>query len=135
MPQPTITRKALRISTIEGSWAALHFLITSGVFFTGFALMLGANDFQLGLLGAIPVLAQVFQVVGAYLIERTGWRKGIVAWFSVISRTLWLPIAFIPFFVHSRAVLIFMILYAISSILMNIAVPGWVTWMAALTPA
>ena len=134
MPQPTITRKALRISTIEGSWAALHFLITSGVFFTGFALMLGANDFQLGLLGAIPVLAQVFQIVGAYLIERTGWRKGIVVWFSVVSRTLWLPIALIPFFVHSRAVLAFMILYAVSSIVMNVAAPGWVTWMAAIIP-
>lgn len=135
MAQPTITRKALRISTIEGSWAALHFLITSGVFFTGFALMLGANDFQLGLLGAIPVIAQVFQILGAYLIERTGWRKGIVAWFSVVSRTIWLPIALIPFFVHSRAVLIFMILYSISSVVMNIAAPGWVTWMAAIIPS
>ena len=135
MSKPTITRKALRISTIEGSWASLHFLITSGVFFTGFALMLGANDFQLGLLGAIPVLAQVFQVLGAYLIERTGLRKGIVAWFSVISRTMWLPIALIPFFVHSRAVLLFMILYAISSVVMNVAAPGWVTWMAAIIPA
>ena len=76
MPQPTITRKALRISTIEGSWAALHFLITSGVFFTGFALMLGANDFQLGLLGAIPVLAQVFQVVGG---EGAATASGVAA--------------------------------------------------------
>lgn len=135
MSQPTITRKALRISTMEGSWAVLHFLITSGVFFTGFALMLGANDFQLGLLGAIPVLAQVFQILGAYLIERTGLRKGIVAWFSVISRTIWLPIALIPFFVHSRAVLMFMILYAVSSVVMNVAAPGWVTWMAAIIPA
>ena len=135
MLKPTITRKALRISTIEGSWAALHFLITSGVFFTGFALMLGANDFQLGLLGAIPVLAQVFQILGAYLIERSGLRKGIVAWFSVVSRTIWLPIALIPFFVHSRAVLIFMILYSVSSVVMNIAAPGWVTWMAAIIPA
>jgi MFS family permease len=135
MSTPTITRKALRISTIEGSWAALHFLITTGVFFTGFALMLGANDFQLGLLGAIPVIAQVFQILGAYLIERTGLRKGIVAWFSVVSRTMWLPMALIPFFVHSRAVLLFMILYAISSVVMNIAAPGWVTWMAAIIPA
>ncbi len=135
MSKTIITREALRISTVEGSWAALHFLITSGVFFTGFALMLGANDFQLGLLGAIPVLAQVFQILGAYLIERTGWRKGIVAWFSVVSRTLWLPMALIPFLVHSREVLVFMILYAISSIVMNIAAPGWVTWMAAIIPS
>jgi MFS family permease len=135
MPQLTITRRALRISTIEGSWAALHFLLTNGAFFTGFALLLGANDFQLGLLAAIPVLAQVFQIPGAYLIERTGLRKGIVAWFSAISRAVWLPIALIPLFVHSRVVLSFMIFYLFSSIAMNIAAAGWVTWMSAIVPA
>ena len=133
-PRPSITRRALRISTIEGSWAIIHFLLTNGIYFTGFALMLGADDFELGLLGAIPMLAQVFQMLGAYLIERTGWRKPIVAWLSVISRTAWLPIALIPLFVHNRPVLVFMILYLFSSIVMNIAGPGWVTWMSSIVP-
>jgi MFS family permease len=135
MSKSSITRTALRISTIEGSWAIIHFLITSGFYFTGFALLLGANDLELGLLGAIPMLAQVFQMLGAYVIERTGWRKPIVAWFSVVSRATWLPIALIPLFVHSRPVLIFMILYLFSNIAMNIAGSGWVTWMSAIVPA
>lgn len=135
MKKPSRTREALRISTTEGSWASAHFVLTSGAFFTGFALLLGANDLQLGLLTAIPVLAQVFQIPGAWLVEKTGRRKGIVAWFSVASRTLWLPMALIPFVLRAHFVPVFMALYLASSVAMNLAVAGWVTWMSALVPA
>ncbi|MFH0953158.1 MAG: MFS transporter [Verrucomicrobiota bacterium] len=135
MRKASITRNALRISTTEGSWASVHFVLTSGAFFTGFALLLGANDFQLALLTAIPVLAQVFQIPGAWLVEKTGLRKPIVAWFSVASRTLWFPIALIPFALKSHMVLLFMVLYLLSSIAMHLAVAGWVTWMSALVPS
>lgn len=135
MKAPSLTRQALRISTIEGTWASVHFVLTSGVFFTGFALMLGATDFQLGLLFAIPLLAQVFQIPGGYLIERTGHRRLLVGWFSVVSRTFWLPIALAPFVVsRDDAILAFLVLYLLSSVSMNWAGAGWVAWMSALVP-
>jgi MFS family permease len=129
------TRDALRISNIEGCWASLHFTLVSGVFFTAYALFLGANDFQLGLLSAVALLAQVFQIPGAYLVEKTGQRRTMVGWFSVASRILWLPIALIPLFVRHHAVRAFLILYFLSSIAMNLAAPGWIAWMSALVPA
>ena len=128
------TRKALRISNIEGSWATLHFVLTSGAFFTGFALLLGANDFQLGLLSAMPLLAQVFQLPGAWLVEKTGHRRVIVGWFSVISRTFWLPIALIPVLFPNNPMRMFIVLYLASSLAMNLAASGWVAWMSALVP-
>lgn len=134
MPKPSITRRALWISNVEGSWATLHFMLTSGAFFTGYALLLGANDLQLGVLFAIPLLSQVFQLPGAWLVERTGLRRGMVAWFSVVSRTMWLPIALIPFLLTGRFVHAFMVLYLISSVLMNFAVSPWVAWMSSLVP-
>ncbi len=129
-----ITRAALRISTIEGAWAIVHFVPTSGFFFTWFALLLGANDLQLGILSAIPALCQVFQLAGAYLVEKTGHRKPIVRWFSVVSRTFWLPIALVPFVCDTHAVQIFIGLYLLSSIAMNFAAAGWTAWMSALVP-
>ncbi len=128
------TRKALRISNIEGSWATLHFVLTSGAFFTGFALLLGANDFQLGLLSAMPLLAQVFQLPGAWLVEKTGHRRTIVGWFSVISRTIWLPIVLIPALFPDHPMRMFIWLCLASSIAMNLASSGWVAWMSALVP-
>lgn len=134
MPQPSITRRALWISTVEGSWATLHFALTSGAFFTGFALMLGANDFQLGWLSAIPLLAQVFQLPGGYFVEKTGWRRPVVAWFSVVSRSLWLPIALIPLMSADHRIRGFGLLYAASCVVMNFAVTPWIAWMSSLVP-
>ncbi len=134
MLRHSTTRKALRISTVEGSWAALHFVLTSGAFFTGYALLLGANDFQLGLLTAIPMILQVFQIPGAYVIEKTGHRRLIVGWFSMVSRTLWLPIALVPLLFRGHEMAGLMILYGVSSLAMNLAGAGWVAWMSALVP-
>jgi len=135
MSRSSITRSALKISTAEGCWAVAHFVLTSGAFFTGFALFLGATDFQLGVLAAIPLLAQVFQVPGAYLVEKTGWRRPLVGWFSVVSRSFWLPIALVPFLPGNHSMRWFMILYLLSSVVMNFAAAGWVAWMSAIVPS
>ena len=134
MSRSSITRNALRISTVEGCWAVGHFVLTSGAFFTGFALFLGATDFQLGVLAAIPLLAQVFQLPGAYIVEKTGWRRQIVGWFSVVSRSFWLPIALVPLLPGHHAMRWFMALYLVSSVVMNFAGAGWVAWMSAIVP-
>ena len=134
MRKPSITRGGLRISTIEGNWASVHLSLTSGAFLTGFALLLGASDFQLGLIAAIPLLGQVLQVPGAFLVEKTGWRRGIVGWVSVVSRTAWLPMALAPFLWRDRAMTAFLALYLFSSLAMNVAIPGWVAWMSSLVP-
>ena len=73
MSRSSITRSALKISTAEGCWAVAHFVLTSGAFFTGFALFLGATDFQLGVLAAI-CCSRRFQVPGAY-----PWRRRMAA--------------------------------------------------------
>lgn len=135
MKTPALTRTGLRISTIEGCWATIHSVVTTGAFLTGFALFIGANDFQLAILISIPLLAQLAQLPGAYLMERTGWRKPTVAWNAFIGRLVWLPMALIPFMDLSRPVLVFIILFGLGSIAMNIAGPAWVSWMSDLVPA
>jgi MFS family permease len=127
-------RAGLRTSTIEGAWATAHGTLTTGAFLTGFALYLRANDLHLGLLMAIPLLAQTAQVAGAWLVQRTGWRKPIVAWASVFSRSLWLLMALIPFLARAHRMEWFLAGYLLSSVAMNLAVPLWTVWMSDLVP-
>src|SRR3954463_6430894 len=72
---PAAVRRALRLSIVEGSLSNIHVTVCAGAFLTGFALMLGAGDFELGLIAALPFLGQLFQFVGAYLEERLGERR------------------------------------------------------------
>jgi len=71
---PSEVRRGLLISIWEGAIANIHISITGAiggsVFLSGFALLLGANNFQLGLLGALPFIGQMFQFLSASLEAR-----------------------------------------------------------------
>ncbi len=129
------TRYGLRVATIEASWATVHFVITTGPFLIGYALYLGANDFELGVLTALPLLAQVLQLPSAYFVERTGVRKKVALWPSVVGRSLWLPVAFLPWLHLSNPVIGFILLFGLSGALLNLAAPAWMAWMGDLVPA
>ncbi len=71
------TRFLMRLSTIEGGFSEVHQIFTAGVFLTFLALALGAQPWHLGFLAAIPHLTQIFQLIGAYLLEATGVLKAL----------------------------------------------------------
>src|SRR5690349_1167701 len=72
---PSAVQRGLRLSIAEGSLSNIHITVTSGAFQTGFALLLGARDFELGVIAALPFIGQLFQFVGAYLEQRLGNRR------------------------------------------------------------
>jgi MFS family permease len=134
-------RRALKISTIEGAISTVHITITGSiggsVFLTGFALLLGANSFQLGLLGALPFIGQLFQFVGAYLEERLGNRRNLVLYSALFGRLVWVLLLTLPFlsFLGGAQVAVFFIGLACSYALNGIAGNAWMSWMSDLVPA
>ncbi len=127
-------RPWLPIVSVEGAFANVFIVITGGAFLTGIALFLGANDFEIGLLGAIPFMAQLAQLFSTYLANRTGGRKSYSVWSAVFGRQIWwlvIPLLFVSgnwrleaFF----AVLIF------SNLAIMTAAPVWLSWMADIVP-
>jgi hypothetical protein len=71
---------------LGGAFATVHLILTSGVFLIGYALMLGVNDFQLGLLTALPFLAQMVQPLSALLVGDLKKRKTFILTGSVFFR-------------------------------------------------
>jgi hypothetical protein len=63
--QPAQVAAALKISVYEGFSAQTFVTLTGGVFLPAFALALGANNFYIGALAAIPFFANLFQLAGA----------------------------------------------------------------------
>lgn len=135
-------RRGLRISTIEGAVAAVQISITGAIggsiFLTGFALFLGANSFQLGLMGALPFLGQLAQFVGAYLEERLGARRPLVLWPILAGRLIWLlllALPFLTFFAPAERVAAFLSLLGLSYALNGIGSNAWMSWMSDMVPA
>lgn len=112
--------------------------LTGGVFLVGFALALGANEFVIGLIGAIPALLNLAQLPASYFVERSGSLKTIVIKSAASGRLLWLLVALIPLlypFVSKIFILVFFLsLISIFNILAGITRLAWLAWTAVLVP-
>jgi MFS family permease len=126
--------KGLNISIYEGSFAAIFTALTTGPFLAGYALFLGANDFQLGLVAAFPFLAQAFQLLGALGVEKFKQRKKFNLFGSILFRSIFLIFVFLPFFPQSQKfkIVIFLLFLSLSSAIANLVAVAWLSWMSDL---
>jgi MFS family permease len=86
-PTPTVTPEELargkHALVKDAAWASMVGALYGGVILVGFALELGATPWHIGLLAAIPFLAQVAQLPAIALVERIRQRKKIA--FAAVS--------------------------------------------------
>lgn len=133
---PAFSRPGMRLAVLEGCFATLPQTFTTGIFLTGFALMLGAGPWALGLLGAVPALGQAGQLLTPALMNRGVSRKTLTVWGASVSRYLFLLIAVIPFLpigLNEKLTLFFALL-AMSTVSGQMAGVSWCDWIADLVP-
>lgn len=82
--------RSLSLFIVEGAFYSPHTAIVNGALLKGYALLLGANDFQLGLLTGIGTLATLGSVAGALQLGRRGRRKPMMLEALTFSRSIWL---------------------------------------------
>ncbi len=82
---------------MDAAWASLTGAFYSGVILVAFALALGANPMQIGLLAAIPFAAQASQLPATLLIARVRQRRRIAVLVITGARVLILLLAVIAF--------------------------------------
>lgn len=130
--------RAMRLSITEGALACAMGTLTGGIFLTGFALALGASELQIGLIAAMPALANIAQLAGSYLIERTGRRKRLCVGALTTSRLLWMLVLFVPLaagVLSQQAVIWALIaLLALTNGLNSVGGVGWLSWIRDLIP-
>ena len=129
-PRPTLSeveiQGGLRMLTWEGVTSMGLGSVTAGGILAAFALALGANNFQIGVLAAIPFITQPFQLLFVVLIERLRMRKVIAVPSFFIVQSLWILVALVPVFIDVPSA------FAVSAILGLIAIRGF---LAAATTA
>lgn len=124
----------LKISIIEGCFAQVHINLTAGLFLTGFALYLGANVFQIGLLAALPALLTSFGFLAGILVNQIKERKRPTVLTSGLARGLFLIPAVFCWFNYKMGIGSFLVLVGIVNGLLTIANNIWIGWMSDLVP-
>jgi len=140
-PKPTISERdlsrGLRWVALEGGFSMGFFSITTSGFLAAFALALGANNLQIGILAAIPFAMQIVQLPSIWLVEHVRRRKliGVTSWF--LAQLLWVPMALIPVFIDvpgQGAITFLLLLMTIRGILSAVCNTAWNGWIRDLVP-
>jgi len=127
----------LRMMTWEGTVSMAMFSVTTSGLLAAFALALGANNFQIGILAALPFVMNLFQLPAIFLVERIRLRKLITIASWLPAQLIWLPIAAIPVFVgapSALAVSLLLGLMALRGLLSAVTNTAWNGWIRDLVP-
>ncbi len=114
----------------------LFSVTTSGVL-AAYALVLGLNSFQIGILAAAPFLTQPIQILAIPLVERIRRRKAIAVLSWIPAQLSWLVIALIPVFFDvpsSGAAMMLLITMAVRGVFVAITNCAWNGWIRDLVP-
>jgi MFS family permease len=109
--------------------------LTSGIFLVAFGLQLGASNTVIGLLAAIPPLAELIQMPAISVVENVRNRRLICVGASVVARLFWIVIALIPFlFGPTAAVPVLITSLVLYGCISAISHCSWNSWMRDLVP-
>lgn len=99
-PDPPIAdheiERAIRYSYAQSMVSAIYAASTGGMFLIGFALALGADNVQIGLMSTIPMLTIVVQLLSASIVERGVSRRRLTIGAALMNVLGWGLIVFLP---------------------------------------
>lgn len=125
----------LKLVIRDGLTTQAMVTLTGGIFLVAFALQLGASNTVVGLLAAIPPLAELLQIPSIYIVERVRKRRLVVVAASLAARLCWIPIILIPFFLSpERGIFVLILSIALYASFSAVSHCGWNSWMRDLIP-
>lgn len=137
-PKSTLTEQEVKtgLKYVIGDGLATEAMttLTGGAFMVAFALLLGANNFEIGLLAALPTLVNVFQLISIWLVRRYNNRRAISVICSFFARTPLILIGCMTLLGNTstiQPIIFFLFFYYLFG---SIAGPSWNAWMKDLVP-
>ncbi|HEX6929480.1 MAG TPA: MFS transporter [Gammaproteobacteria bacterium] len=127
--------RGLKLVVRDGIASEMMTTLTGGAFLVSLALMMGASNFQIGLIAALPTLANLFQLVAIWLVHTFANRRAITVISLTLSRLPLLVIAALPFLAPPEIGIALLIgLLFIQHFFGAIAGTSWSSWMKDLVP-
>ena len=133
-PTREVAERASRLVLYDALSHEAMGALTTGVFLVGFAVAIGASNFAIGVLAAIPFLAQLLQIPAVALIERWRSRRSISVWSSGVGRCFLLGSAIAPLLGPDLGILVLIGGLAVHQATAALSGCAWNSWMRDLVP-
>lgn len=132
---PDQVQSGLRLVIKDGLATETMVVLTAGAFLTALALQMGASNFQIGVLAALPTFTNIFQLCAIWLVHRYQNRRAITVICSTMARLPLVFIGLLPWILPSGATLpLLMSLLAFHYFFGSVAGASWNSWMKDLIP-
>ena len=111
--------------------------LASGGIPGGIRLILGASNFHIGIMTAIPFIVQPLQILAVVAVERVRMRKivAVIAYF--ITYATWIPVALIPFIMdvpNTGAITLLLFFIAVRGAATAFVTTSWNGWLKDIVP-
>jgi MFS family permease len=126
-------RRGLKMVIGDGLAAEAMTTLTGGTFLVAMALLLGASNFEIGVLAALPTFTNIFQLLSIWLVGKFNNRRLVAVGCALLARIPLLVIGILTLTAAAKVGLLMSFLffyYAFGSI----AGPSWNSWMKDLVP-
>lgn len=131
LPKINNFSKPLQLAIIESIFTSLM-TGSAMVFVIPFAIYLGANSIQIGLITALPALLAAWFQLSSLKLLKFYTRKKIVMATVFIQATTWMIIAILPFIAPFNQIGILIALTTVGTVIMSIGNPLWNSWVRKL---
>jgi HEAT repeat protein/Na+/melibiose symporter-like transporter len=137
---PAEVGRGLRLLLWDAGLSTVKVTLTLGAFLAGFALWLGANERQIGLIMALPSLGQAAQLFAPRILQKVRSRRRFAGWYYGAGESAWILIILLalttPALISKETALwLFVACLATEGILMAVAMPAGISLMSDIIPA
>lgn len=137
-PKETLTeeevQRGLKIVIWDGLASEVMTSFTGSAFLVSMALLLGASNVEIGILAALPMFTNVFQLASIWLVSKYNNRRAVTVYCAFLAR---FPLIIVGCMVlwwadSSVGLLIFFLFFYY--LFGSIAGPSWNSWMKDMVP-
>lgn len=129
---------AKRAIIVAGCLAAAYTQLTTSPATIAYIRSMGANEFHIGILGALPTLMLFMQFVAAVMVNHLRYRRHWWFWAALTHRLMLLPTAVGPWMFPGYSsefwIWVLLLTTAINQTLLHFSSPLWLSWMGDYLP-
>ncbi|MGK9125014.1 MFS transporter [Olivibacter sp. SA151] len=127
-------RHGLNMVIWDGLAAEIMTSFTSGAFLVALAILIGANNVQIGLLAALPMITNLSQLISIWLVRKYNNRRAVAVFCAFLARTPLVLIGLTVWWTTNISVNILIFFLFFYYFFGSIAGPSWNSWMKDMVP-
>lgn len=130
----TDVEKGLKMIIWDGLTAEVMISFTGGAFLISMALLLGATNFQIGLLATMPMFTNIFQLLSIWLVSKYHNRRAVTVYCAFLARIPLIVIGLLGLYTTNESINILLFFLFFHYLFGSIAGPSWNSWMKDMVP-